>query len=219
MIALNKLAGVYAITDNKLLPDAELLPAAEQALKGGVSVLQYRSKAGGESPLTFAQQLRQAAGLKNLCHQYQALLLVNDNVDLCLAVSADGVHLGQGDLQISEARRRLGPEAIIGITCHNNDQLVLDAQHQGANYIALGRFFPSATKPNAPGASIDDLRRIRQLTSLPIVAIGGVTADNGSQLIAAGADMLAVIHYLFSDDQVQQHAQALSQLFTHPRSL
>jgi thiamine-phosphate pyrophosphorylase len=214
----HRLAGVYAITDDKLLPADKLLLAAEQALKGGVSVMQFRSKANGESAKPFALRQQQAFALTKLCHQYQALLLVNDDVDLCQAAGADGVHLGQADLQLPEARRRLGPSAVIGITCHNSDNLADAAQKQGADYIALGRFFPSSTKPAAPPASIEDLRRIRQLTQLPIVAIGGVTADNGSALIEAGADMLAVIHYLFSSDQVQQRAQALSQLFTHARS-
>lgn len=214
MIPPDRLAGVYAITDDKLLPADKLLLAAEQALKGGVSVLQYRSK----SVKSFALRQQQVSALTQLCHQYHALLLVNDDVDLCQAAGADGVHLGQGDLQLAEARRRLGTSAVIGISCHNRDELVDAAQKQGADYIALGRFFLSSTKPAAPPASIEDLRRIRQLTQLPIVAIGGINADNGSELIAAGADMLAVIHYLFSSDQVQQRAQTLSRLFTHARS-
>lgn len=218
MASPHKLAGVYAITDNKLLPDDQLLPAVEQALKGGVSVLQYRSKSDGEHAQTFAHRRLQASALVRLCHQYRALLLINDDVDLCQAAEADGVHLGQGDMKLDEARRRLGPDAVIGITCHNKDELVLAAKQKGADYVALGRFFASSTKPDAPGASIEDLKRIRRLTQLPIVAIGGVNADNGTQLIAAGADMLAVIHYLFSSDQVQQRAQILAQLFTHTRS-
>lgn len=215
MTYAHRLAGVYAITDSRLLPDNKLLEAAEQALKGGVSLLQYRNKDEGTS---FAQRQQQASLLAKLCHQYNALLIINDDVDLCQAAEADGVHLGQSDTGVQEARRRLGLHAVIGITCHNQDALVLAAQQQGADYIALGRFFPSATKPDAPAASIDDLRRVRQLTSLPIAAIGGINADNGGQLIEAGADMLAVINYLFSGDQVQQRAQILSQLFTHSRS-
>lgn len=215
----HRLAGVYAITDNKLLADDKLLWAAEQALKGGASVLQYRHKTvDGSSAQVFANRKSQACSLVNLCHRYQALMLVNDDVDLCLAAGADGVHLGQGDTGLEEARQRLGDAAVIGITCHNQDELVLNAQKKGANYVALGRFFPSATKPDAAAASVEDLQRIRRITSLPIVAIGGITADNGKTLITAGADMLAVINYLFSSDQVQQRAQALTQLFTHPRS-
>ncbi|MDO8908727.1 MAG: thiamine phosphate synthase [Pseudohongiella sp.] len=218
MTSPHRLSGVYAITDDELLAAEKLLPAVEQALKGGVSVLQYRSKSNGDASKPFALRQQQAAALTRLCHQYQALLLVNDDVDLCQAAGADGVHLGQGDVSLAEARRRLGPSAVIGITCHNNDDLVEAAQRWGADYIALGRFFRSATKPMAPAASIEDLKRIRQLTQLPIVAIGGVNADNGRELITAGADMLAVIHYLFSSDQVQQRAQTLSLLFTHARN-
>ena len=218
MTPRHKLAGVYAITDNKLIPDNKLLWAAEQALKGGVSVLQYRNKADSNPGLTFADRQRQVAALSQLCHGYRAILLVNDDIDLCQAGNADGVHLGQGDTELAEARRRLGFDAVIGVTCHNRDDLVVTAEQRGADYIALGRFFPSATKPGAPAASIADLIRIRQITRLPIVAIGGVSAENGSHLIAAGADMLAAIHYLFSDEQIQHRAQTLSQLFTHTRS-
>src|SRR5690606_10356627 len=110
-----------------------------------------------------------------------------------------------------------GPQAIIGVTCHNRDDLVLAAEKQGATYAALGRFFPSNTKPEASAASIEDLKRIRSQTRLPLVAIGGVTTDSGSELLEAGADMLAVIHYLFSAEDVFARAQALSSLFRHTR--
>ena len=214
----HRLAGVYAITDNQLLPDDKLLQAAELALQGGVSILQYRCKNADDNSSSFSRRRQQASALVALCHQYNALLLVNDDVDLCQAAEADGVHLGQNDMTLTEARRRLGRDAVIGISCHNSDALVLSAQQHGADYVALGRFFPSATKPDAPAASIDDLERIRLLTSLPIVAIGGIDANNGRQLIEAGADMLAVIHYLFSSNQVRQRAHVLAQLFNHTRS-
>lgn len=210
----HRLTGVYAITDDLLLPGKRLLTAVEQALQGGVSVVQYRSKAQGKEPRAVAECRQQASALVHLCHQYNALLLINDDIELCRAVAADGVHLGQGDTPLSEARQRLGPTAVIGVTCHDRDELVHEAEQQGADYVALGRFFPSVTKPHAPAATLDDLQRIRRQTALPIVAIGGVNACNGGKLIAAGADMLAVIHYLFSDNDVQLRAAALSRLFT-----
>lgn len=206
--------GVYAITDDSLIADDRLLEVCEQALLGGVSVLQYRSKAVDKS---FALRRSQAAALTSLCERYGAHLLVNDDIDLCQAANAHGVHLGQQDGSVIEARRRLGYQAIIGVTCHNQDALVMEAQRQGATYAALGRFFPSQTKPGASAASIDDLKRIRSMTSMPLVAIGGVTADNGAALLQAGADMLAVIHYLFSGNDVTDRASALSRLFRHTR--
>lgn len=202
------LKGVYAITDEHLLPGNHLLPAAEAALKNGVTLLQYRRKTG-----EFRDRVAEAFALRNVCHHYGAGLIINDDVDLCQAVDADGVHLGQSDETLLNARHRLGPQAIIGVSCHDSAALALSAEHQGASYIALGRFFPSNTKPQAPEAKIDNLRTIRQQTQLPIVAIGGVNADNGKLLIDAGADMLAVIHYLFAAPDIGERVRALRALF------
>lgn len=201
-------SGVYAITDERLLTDAKLLPSVEQALTGGVRILQYRCKTGA-----FRDRVMQAAALKMLCRRYHASLIINDDVDLCQAVEADGVHLGQSDTAVAEARYRLGPLAIIGISCHDDPALAAAAAQQGASYIALGRFFPSLTKPDAPAASIQNLRQIRKQTHLPIVAIGGITAENGGMLIDAGADLLAVINYLFAAPDIKARARALNDLF------
>lgn len=201
-------SGVYAITDEHLLTDTALLPSAEQALAGGVRVLQYRRKSGA-----FCDRVVQAAALKTLCRRYHACLIINDDIDLCQAVEADGVHLGQSDTALMEARYRLGPQAVIGISCHDNPAMVAAAQQQGASYIALGRFYPSQTKPDAPAASVDNLRLIRRQTQLPIVAIGGITAANGRALVEAGADLLAIINYLFAAPDIHARARELSNLF------
>jgi thiamine-phosphate pyrophosphorylase len=211
------LSGLYAITDNALISETNLLLACEQALVGGAQVLQYRSKTNSDQPAQFTKRRQTAVELRMLCHRYNALLIINDDLDLCQASNADGVHIGQSDVHVSEARHRLGRDAIIGVSCHNNDQLVTTAERHGADYIALGRFFDSKTKPDAVKAHIEDLIRIRQLTQLPIVAIGGVTADNAQQLIDAGADMLASIHYLFSSDEITARARILSLLFAQKR--
>ena len=203
-----QLKGLYAITDQRLLPSHLLYEAVSKALAGGTRILQYRNKSDN-----FREQVMQACRLKILCHQHQALLLINDDIDLCQACDADGVHLGQNDTALSDARERLGPEAVIGVTCHNKLNLVERAQRAGADYVAIGRFFQSNTKPDAPLATIDDLRRIRAATPLPIVAIGGITNENAPDLLNAGADMLAVVHYLFSTPDVTARATALNALF------
>lgn len=202
------LHGVYAITNENLQQGDELQRAVEQALSGGATLIQYRNKTA-----TFADKVSEAAQLKSLCHAHQACLLINDDVDLCQAVDADGVHLGQSDTGLRDARERLGARAIIGISCHNSDELVQQAVRNHADYIALGRFFPSLTKPGAPRASLDDLQRIRALTTVPIVAIGGVTAENGALLINNGADMLAAINYIFDADDISSRVRALNNLF------
>lgn len=203
------LHGLYAITDPQLLPGETLLSGVALAIAGGARVVQYRNKTASAD-----KQREEAIALRELCHDHNILLLINDDVQLCLDSGADGVHLGQKDGKIPLARQQLGDNAIIGVTCHDKSELVANAEKAGADYVALGRFFPSKTKPDAPAASIDVLTRIRQQTSLPIVAIGGITAANGRLLVDAGADMLAVIHGLFGvQDNIRQHATALQRLF------
>ncbi len=205
------LRGVYAITDENLLPGDLLLTRVECALRAGLALLQYRNKQGSE-----AQRLRQARALVELCRQYDTPLLINDDVPLCLAAGAAGVHLGQRDRALAEARRLLGPEAIIGITCHDQLALAREAQAEGASYVAFGRFFASQTKPSATPADISILPQARRELDIPVVAIGGITAENGAALIAAGADMLAVIHALFAFPDVESRARKLNSLFTSP---
>lgn len=199
--------GLYAITDEHLLA-GRLLISVEQTLQAGTRVIQYRNKHD-----TFATQVEEASALKSLCRLYGALLLINDNSQLCQAVEADGIHIGQGDMKLLEARQRLGPNAVIGVSCHNNAELARQAEIGGADYIAAGRFFASQTKPDAPQASISELQAMRAQTRLPIVAIGGVNAENGTPLLEAGADMLAVIHYLFGGNDVAARTRQLANLF------
>lgn len=206
-----RLAGVYAITDEMLLSEDRLVPAVEAALAGGVKVIQYRAKR-----LDPERQLREAISLVRLCADYHVPLLINDDLDLCLQSGAAGVHLGQTDGDIALARRRLGEDAFIGASCHDSLDLALKAQSQGADYVAFGRFFPSRTKPSAPPADLSVLSRARTQLHIPVVAIGGINAENGAAALAAGADMLAVIHYLFAENDVADRARRLARLFeTH----
>ena len=203
-----KLRGIYAITDSTLTPGNELLSAAEQALAGGINLLQYRDKLSDQQ-----HRLSQASALQTLCEKFDVPLLINDDVQLCLEVGAAGVHLGQSDTAVNRAREILGSEAIIGVTCHADLGLAQKAQQAGASYVAFGRFFPSLTKPEAPAAGLEILIRARKQLSLPIAAIGGINADNAAETIAAGADLLAVINYLFSSQDIAGRARELSSLF------
>lgn len=208
MNATFPLRGLYAITDEHLLPGKLLLERVEAALATGLALLQYRNKLS-----TSAQRQAQAEALLALCRRYNTPLLINDDVALCLAVGADGVHLGQGDSGLQLARQQLGPRAIIGITCHSDLTLASRAEEDGASYVAFGRFFPSATKPHALPAEIAILPRARAALRIPIVAIGGINAENGATLLTAGADMLAVIHDLFAFPDVESRARELNSLF------
>lgn len=197
--------GLYAITQPENKSISQILQAVQAALKGGAVVVQYREK----QPI---DGYALASELLKICHAYQVPLLINDNVDLALAIAADGVHLGKDDGDIGYARSKLGPKAIIGISCYNDVQKACDAASNGANYVAFGRFFPSGSKPLAAPADIATLTLAKQRLQVPIVAIGGILPENGGQLMAAGADLLAVIGGVF-DYEPETAALAYQSLF------
>lgn len=200
--------GLYAITDSTLIPAAELVARVAQVIAGGATVIQYREK-----QLAAAERHSQAAALVELCRAHTIPLLINDDVELAAAVGAAGVHLGRDDTDIRSARERLGAHAIIGISCYNSLQRARTAAVAGADYVAFGRFFPSRTKPQAVQAAAPLLEQARRELELPLVAIGGITPENGATLVAAGANLLAVIHGVFGQPNVQAAAQRYKQLF------
>ncbi len=201
------LRGLYALTDTHLL-QGRLLSAVTEALKGGVRILQYRDKTRSAE-----QRLQEARALAALCRQYDCLFLINDDIDLARDCGADGVHLGQGDGDVASARARLGDQAIIGVTCHASLELALTAQAQGADYVAFGAFFASTTKPQATLAPLPLLYTAKTALQLPVVAIGGISVDNANQVITAGAEMVAVVHSLFSADDICSRAQQFNRFF------
>jgi thiamine-phosphate pyrophosphorylase len=201
--------GLYAITETTNKSIAQVVSDVEAALKGGAVVVQYRDK----HPLNARQM---ATELLSLCHTYHAPLLINDDIALALAVGADGVHLGRDDGDIESARRQLGSEAIIGVSCYNDIERAKTAIAAGADYVAFGRFFPSGSKPLAAPAEIATLNQAQRELKDPIVAIGGILPQNGGQLLDAGADLLAVIGGLFdTDNEPYSAAQLFQALFTH----
>ena len=204
------LNGLYAITDPKLM-GADLLVKAHQAIAAGIRVLQYRNKT---APLETQEQ--EALALAQLCKKNNVIFIINDNIELTLKVNADGVHIGQGDTHITQARTLLGENKIIGVTCNNSIELALDAQKNGADYIAFGRFFPSKTKPSAPHAELSLLREARKLITLPIVAIGGINHDSAPSLLKEGADMLAVIHAIFGQQDISNATQEFVEIIDSP---
>lgn len=204
------LRGLYCITDPNLVRQSGLglEQMVEQAIMGGARVIQYRDK---QAPVD--EQVATAKTLCQLCKRHQVIFLINDDPELAKSVDAHGVHLGQTDSKLGEARALLGKDRIIGITCHADLELALDAQRQGANYVAFGRFFPSQTKPDAPPAPTELLPEARRRLAIPIAAIGGITPENGQPLVTAGADMLAVIHAVFAQPDICQASRRLSHLF------
>ena len=199
---------LYAITDAQLLPGDTLFTGVAAALKGGCRLVQYRDKSADSARRQF-----EAKTLLGLCNQYQAQLIINDDVALAKDVGAHGIHLGQDDLSPVAARIILGNQAVIGVTCHDSLEFARKAIKDSANYIAFGRFFLSNTKPDARPAPITLVSEARkEFGNTPIVVIGGITLDNGKQLLDAGADMLAVCHSLFSADDITAQAKKFIEL-------
>jgi len=201
--------GLYAITDG---PRSDLIEVCTAAIAGGAAMLQYRDKTRDD-----ARRREEAAALSSLCAKSKIPLIVNDDVELAAAVGAAGVHLGEDDADIASTRARLGPNAIIGVSCYDSLERARELAASGADYLAFGAFFPSPTKPHARAATLELLRDAWAL-NLPLVAIGGITAANGAALIDAGADFLAVISAVFGARDVREAARELSALFDSVRS-
>ena len=205
-----KLAGLYAIT-----PDwndtRRLLDVTEALLAGGCRFLQYRNKQTSD-----CHRQEQAVSLRGLTSKYAARLIINDNLDLALFCAADGVHLGEDDGHLIAARARLdaaGAGKILGASCYQSLPLALAAAKAGVDYLAFGSFFASPTKPQAKRADPALIAAAKRETGLPICAIGGITLDNASALVAAGADLLAAITALYDAPDPHQAALEFSQLF------
>ncbi len=201
------LRGLYVITDTALIPDDRFAERVEAALRGGARIVQYRDKRG-DVPL----RERLAGEVVRLCRTHGAVSIINDDVELAARVGADGVHVGKEDAALGHARHRLGQGAVIGVSCYNRLELALEAAAEGADYVAFGSFFPSRVKPEAVPANMDLLREARKKLSLPLCAIGGITADNAAPLVEAGADMLAVISDVFAAADVEAAARRYAPL-------
>jgi len=220
---MSRLSGLYAIIPqipNRILsrvPGTTPSPATRpslatqvtQAIAGGARLIQYRDKDGDA-----AERLRTAHSLLAVCRAAAVPLIINDDLDLAARIGADGVHLGRDDPDPRAARSRLGATAIIGVSCYDQLQRALQAQAIGADYVAFGRFFPSVTKPLAVQVTPELLRRARRHLRIPLVAIGGVTPENGALLIAAGADMLATVDAVFGHSDIRAAAAAFDALFS-----
>lgn len=197
---------LYAVTDRAWVGRLSLYEQVEAALQHGVTCVQLREKDLDED--TFFQE---AVALRELCHRYSVPFLINDNVDLALRCGADGVHVGQDDMDPRQARALLGPDKIVGATAHNLPE-ALAAVEAGADYLGLGCVFTTSTKPDVVHLPYDTLREICHTVPIPTVAIGGVNRDNLMQLQGSGVDGVAVVSAIFAQEDPGQAAQELSGL-------
>lgn len=202
------LAGLYAITSDAAPNVAALVAQVAAAIDGGARLIQYRDKRAST-----VERHDRAGALLAQCRAANIPLIINDDVALAVAIGADGVHLGRDDADLPLARAQLGSAAIIGVSCYNDFALAETATAAGASYVAFGSFFPSATKPHAVRADLALLTAARRQLAVPCVAIGGITPQNGSTLIAAGAQMLAVVTSVFDQPDIAAAARSYSHLF------
>ncbi len=201
------ISGLYAVTPDTV-DSTDLLAKVEAALSGGARLLQYRNKSASA-----ALRLTQGRALLALCWEYQVQLIINDHLDLALALDAQGLHIGGEDGSIIEARKRLGPDKILGVSCYGRVENAVAAADAGATYVAFGGFFPSKVKPGAARTPVELLGEAKRAIKLPVVAIGGITLDNAPALLAAGADGVAVISALFEAPDIRGAARGFRNLF------
>lgn len=187
---------LYLVTDHRI-EFQELFKKVEESLKSGVSMVQYRSKNNSTKKM-----IEEANLLKVLCDKYKAVFLINDRVDVAQAVDADGVHLGQDDMEVSVARRILGPNKIIGITAHNKEEAI-NAEKNGANNLGVGALFSTSTKSDATAMSLETLREIRKSVSIPLYGIGGITTENLTAEILKNIDGIAVVSAILNCDNIK----------------
>jgi thiamine-phosphate pyrophosphorylase len=194
---------LYAITDRSWLRGRTLASQVEEALEGGATFLQLREK-----NLDDAHFLEEARELQALCREHGVPFIVNDNVNVALAMGADGIHVGQHDMEAGDVRKLLGPDKILGVSAQTVDQAIL-AEQRGADYLGVGAVFPTGSKDDADDVSFEELKAICEAVSIPVVAIGGISLKNVKELAGSGICGIAVISAIFAQNDIKMAAQQL----------
>lgn len=187
---------LYAVTDRTWLKGRSLADAVEEALRAGVTFLQLREK-----DLDYASFLELSREIKGITDKYGIPYVINDKVEVAMAVGADGVHVGQDDMAPEDVRKIIGPDKILGVSAQTVGQALL-AEKKGADYIGVGSIFPTSTKPDAETVSFDTLKAICEAVSIPVVAIGGINKDNAMRLSGSGIDGIAVVSAVFAREDI-----------------
>lgn len=188
---------LYAVTDRSWLGNETLYQQVEKALKGGATFIQLREK-----NLDDAAFLKEAVELKELCRRYHVPFVINDNVEIALRMDADGVHVGQSDMEAGNVREKLGPGKIIGVSAQTVEQAVL-AEQRGADYLGVGAVFPTGSKDDADDVSHETLKAICEAVSIPVIAIGGISRNNVMELAGSGICGIAVISAIFAQPDIE----------------
>ena len=196
---------LYAVTDRSWLNGQTLYEQVEQALEGGATFVQLREKELDEEHF-----LEEAREIKELCRKYNVPFVINDNVDIALAMDADGVHVGQIDMEAGDVRAKLGPDKIIGVSAQTVEQALL-AQSHGADYLGVGAVFPTGSKADASEVSHDTLREICEAVDIPVIAIGGIGKNNVKKLSGSGICGIAVISAIFAQKDIKTATEELKE--------
>ena len=195
---------LYAVTDRSWLPEGETLEEqVEKCLKGGATCIQLREK-----HLSEEEFLEEARRMKAVCAKYHVPLLINDNVEIALAVDADGVHVGQSDMEALDVRAKLGPDKIIGVSAHTVEEALLAEKH-GADYLGVGAVFPTSSKDDVDVLPYETLKAICEAVSIPVVAIGGISQENVAKLAGSGICGVAIISAIYAAKNIQADAADL----------
>lgn len=197
---------IYLVTDDGCLQGRALLDCVREALEGGVTLVQYRAKTACS-----AEMYAEALQLKALCDSFNVPLIINDRLDIAMAVGAAGVHLGQDDLPCAVARKLLGDDYLIGVSAHNPAEAKA-ALESGADYLGCGAVFGTATKADVKKLGTDGLAAICREKGLPVVGIGGVTADNYREVRAAGADGAAIVSGILAQPDIRTTVEAIARI-------
>lgn len=194
---------LYAVTDRHWLGDRTLYEVVKESLDGGATFIQLREK-----NLDQEHFLEEAKELKKLCAEYKVPFVINDNVDIALEIDADGVHVGQSDMEAGDVRAKLGPDKIIGVSAQTVEQALLAEKH-GADYLGVGAVFPTGSKDDAIEVSHETLKAICEAVSIPVIAIGGITVDNTSSLAGTGICGIAVISAIYGQENILEATKKL----------
>lgn len=194
---------LYAVTDRRWLNARELKDDVRKSLEGGVTFLQLREKSLDEKAF-----LEEAKQLKKLCAEYKVPFVINDNVDIAYKIDADGVHIGQDDMQVKDVRMKLGKDKIIGVSAHTVEEAVL-AEKEGADYLGVGAVFQTKSKKNVKAMPYDTLKAICEAVSIPVVAIGGIERENVEMLSGSGVCGIAVISAIYAEKDIIEATKKL----------
>lgn len=199
---------LYAVTDRKWTGKKTLFEQVEESIKGGVTFVQLREK-----ELEYKLFLDEAIKMKDLCKKYDIPFVVNDNVDIAIKSNADGVHIGQEDMEASNVREMIGKDKILGISVQTLEQAI-EAEKKGADYLGIGTIFPTNSKDNAVKVSIETLSLICKSVNIPVVAIGGINKTNINQLKNTGISGVALISAIFANDDIEYATRELKEILS-----